>query len=67
MRSSATAVKLGIVSLVLLLCTVLLVVIFGQLRFERYNTYSAEFSNGSGLRGGNRCVEHLRRSQPSHR
>ena len=52
MRSSATAVKLGIVSLVLLLCTVLLVVIFGQLRFERYNTYSAEFSNGSGLRGG---------------
>jgi phospholipid/cholesterol/gamma-HCH transport system substrate-binding protein len=52
MRASATAVKLGIVSLVLLLCTVLLVVIFGQLRFERYNTYSAEFSNGSGLRGG---------------
>jgi phospholipid/cholesterol/gamma-HCH transport system substrate-binding protein len=52
MRTSATAVKLGIVSLVLLLCTVLLVVIFGQLRFERYNTYSAEFSNGSGLRGG---------------
>ena len=52
MRYSATAVKLGIVSLVLLLCTVLLIVIFGQLRFERYNTYSAEFSNGSGLRGG---------------
>ena len=52
MRYSATAVKLGIVSLVLMLCTVLLIVIFGQLRFERYNTYSAEFSNGSGLRGG---------------
>ena len=52
MRYTATAVKLGIVSLVLLLCTALLVVIFGQLRFERYNTYSAEFSNGSGLRGG---------------
>ena len=52
MRYSATAVKLGIVSLVLMLCTVLLIIIFGQLRFERYNTYSAEFSNGSGLRGG---------------
>ena len=52
MRASATAVKLGIVSLVLLLCTALLIVIFGQLRFERNNTYTAEFSNGSGLRSG---------------
>ena len=52
MRTSATAVKLGIVSLVLLLCTALLIVIFGQLRFERNNTYTAEFSNGSGLRSG---------------
>lgn len=52
MRASATAVKLGIVSLALLLCTALLVVIFGQLRFERNNTYTAEFSNGSGLRAG---------------
>jgi phospholipid/cholesterol/gamma-HCH transport system substrate-binding protein len=52
MRPSGTAVKLGIVSLVLLLCTALLVVIFGQLRFERNNTYTAEFSNGSGLRAG---------------
>lgn len=52
MRTSATAVKLGIVSVVLLLCTALLIVIFGQLRFERNNTYTAEFSNGSGLRSG---------------
>ena len=52
MRTSPTAVKLGIVSLVLLLCTALLIVIFGQLRFERNNTYTAEFSNGSGLRSG---------------
>jgi len=47
-----TAIKLGIFSLVLLLCTALLVVVFGQLRFQRYNTYTAEFSNGSGLRAG---------------
>jgi phospholipid/cholesterol/gamma-HCH transport system substrate-binding protein len=52
MRTSPTAIKLGIVSLVLLLCTALLIVIFGQLRFERNNTYTAEFSNGSGLRSG---------------
>jgi phospholipid/cholesterol/gamma-HCH transport system substrate-binding protein len=52
MRNSPTTVKLGIFSLVLLLCTALLIVVFGQLRFERYNTYSAEFSNGSGLRPG---------------
>jgi phospholipid/cholesterol/gamma-HCH transport system substrate-binding protein len=52
MRYTSTTVKLGIFSLVLLLCTALLIVVFGQLRFERYNTYSAEFSNGSGLRPG---------------
>lgn len=47
-----TAIKLGIFSLVLALCSVLLVVVFGQLRFQRYNTYTAEFSNGSGLKAG---------------
>jgi phospholipid/cholesterol/gamma-HCH transport system substrate-binding protein len=52
MRYSSTTTKLGIFSVVLLLCTALLIVVFGQLRFERYNTYSAEFSNGSGLRPG---------------
>jgi phospholipid/cholesterol/gamma-HCH transport system substrate-binding protein len=31
---------------------VLLIIVFGQLRFERNNTYTAEFSNGSGLRSG---------------
>jgi phospholipid/cholesterol/gamma-HCH transport system substrate-binding protein len=50
--SSSTGIKLGIFSLVLLLCTALLIVVFGQLRFERNSTYSAEFSNGSGLRPG---------------
>ena len=52
MRYNSTAIKLGFFSVVLLLCTALLIVVFGQLRFERYNTYSAEFSNGSGLRPG---------------
>ena len=47
-----TAIKLAIFSLILLLCTALLVVVFGQLRFQRYNTYTAEFSNGSGLKSG---------------
>ena len=47
-----TAIKLGLFSLVLLLCSALLIVVFGQLRFERYNTYTAEFSNGSGLKAG---------------
>ena len=52
MRYTATAVKLGIFSVVLTLCTAMLVVIFGQLRFERNTKYFAEFSNGSGLRAG---------------
>lgn len=52
MSIKPTAIKLAIFSLVLLLCTALLVVVFGQLRFQRYNTYTAEFSNGSGLRPG---------------
>ena len=38
--------------LVLLLFTVSIVVVFGQMRFDRTNSYSAEFSNVSGLRAG---------------
>lgn len=52
MNIKPTAIKLGIFSLVLLLCSALLIVVFGQLRFQRYNTYTAEFSNGSGLKPG---------------
>jgi phospholipid/cholesterol/gamma-HCH transport system substrate-binding protein len=52
MNITRTAVKLGILSVILLLCTALLVVVFGQLRFQRYHDYTAEFSNGSGLRDG---------------
>jgi len=52
MNFKATAVKLGIFSVVLMLCTAMLVVIFGQIRFDRNTKYFAEFSNGSGLRPG---------------
>ena len=36
----------------LLLFTVMIIVVFGQMRFDRTNGYSAEFSNVSGLRQG---------------
>ena len=52
MKLTGTLVKLGIVSLVLLLFTALIVVVFGQMRFDRTTTYSAEFNNVSGLRSG---------------
>ncbi len=52
MKYSSTAIKLAIFSCVLLLCTALIFVVFGQFRFQRYNTYTAEFSNGSGLKAG---------------
>jgi len=52
MKATGSAIKLGIVSLVLLLITVSIVVVFAQMRFSRTNSYSAEFSNGSGLRDG---------------
>jgi phospholipid/cholesterol/gamma-HCH transport system substrate-binding protein len=50
--NTGNAIKLGTVSLVLLLITVSIVVVFGQMRFNSTNSYSAEFSNGSGLRDG---------------
>jgi phospholipid/cholesterol/gamma-HCH transport system substrate-binding protein len=52
MKITGAAIRLGIVSLVLLLITVSIVVVFGQMRFNRTNSYSAEFSNASGLRDG---------------
>ncbi len=50
MKSPGTVVKLGIVSVELLFFTVMIIVIFGQMRFDRTNGYTAEFSNVSGLR-----------------
>jgi phospholipid/cholesterol/gamma-HCH transport system substrate-binding protein len=52
MKTTGSAIKLGIVSLVLLLITVSIVVVFGQMRFNDTNSYSAEFSNATGLRDG---------------
>jgi phospholipid/cholesterol/gamma-HCH transport system substrate-binding protein len=52
MKITGTIVKLGIFSFVLLLFTVMIFIVFGQIRFDRTNGYSAEFSNVSGLRSG---------------
>ncbi len=52
MKITGTIVRLSIFSLVLLLFTVMIFIVFGQLRFDRTNGYSAEFSNISGLRAG---------------
>ncbi|KGI66251.1 virulence factor Mce family protein [Mycolicibacterium rufum] len=52
MRILGTSIKLGAFSLVLLLFTAVIIVVFGQVRFDRTNSYSAIFSNASGLRPG---------------
>src|SRR5258707_12462967 len=52
MKITGTFIRLSIVSVVLLLFTVMIFVVFGQFRFDRTNRYSAEFSNISGLRAG---------------
>ncbi|KAA1249081.1 virulence factor Mce family protein [Mycobacterium simiae] len=52
MKITGTALKLGIFSLVLLLFSVMIIIVFGQLRFDRTTGYAAEFSNISGLRAG---------------
>ena len=52
MKITGTAIKLGALSLVLLLFTAVIVVVFGQLRFDRTTGYSAIFKNASGLRAG---------------
>ncbi|WP_142248271.1 MCE family protein, partial [Mycobacterium colombiense] len=52
MKITGTLVKLSIFSVVLLIFTVMIIVVFGQMRFDRTNSYSAEFTNVSGLRAG---------------
>jgi phospholipid/cholesterol/gamma-HCH transport system substrate-binding protein len=52
MKITGTVARLSIFSLVLLLFTVMIIVVFGQMRFDRTNGYSAEFTNVSGLREG---------------
>ncbi|OBA83947.1 mammalian cell entry protein [Mycobacterium sp. 1164966.3] len=52
MSIKGTIVKLSAFAVVLLLFTVMIFVVFGQIRFDSTNSYSAEFSNVSGLREG---------------
>ncbi|KUH85737.1 MULTISPECIES: MlaD family protein [unclassified Mycobacterium] len=52
MKITGTAIKLGAFSVVLLLFTAIIVVVFGQMRFDSTTSYSAIFSNASGLRAG---------------
>ncbi|HEY9305717.1 MAG TPA: MCE family protein, partial [Mycobacterium sp.] len=52
MKITGTIIRLGIAATVLLFFTGLIVVVFGQMRFDRTNSYSAEFNNISGLRQG---------------
>ncbi len=52
MRLTGTVVRLAAVVAVQLAFTAIIVVVFGQVRFDRTNSYSAEFSNASGLRAG---------------
>lgn len=52
MKITGTAVKLGATWLVLLSFTVMIVVVFGQLRFDRSFGYSAVFTRVSGLEVG---------------
>ncbi|WP_156296921.1 MCE family protein [Mycobacterium paragordonae] len=52
MKVTSSAVKLAVVSLVLLAFTASTIVVFGQLRFDNAVRYSADFSSASGLRAG---------------
>jgi phospholipid/cholesterol/gamma-HCH transport system substrate-binding protein len=52
MRITGTAIKLGAFALVLLMFTAIIIVVFGQLRFDRTTGYTAIFKNASGLRSG---------------
>ena len=52
MRITGTAIKLGAFALVLLMFTAIIIVVFGQLRFDRTTGYTAIFKNASGIRSG---------------
>src|SRR5690349_6678657 len=52
MKITGTAIKLGAFAAVLLLFTAIIVIVFGQMRFDRTTGYSAILSNASGLRAG---------------
>lgn len=51
-KITATAVKFSTAVLTLIAVTVIIVVVFAQLRFNKTSSYAAEFSTASGLRAG---------------
>jgi phospholipid/cholesterol/gamma-HCH transport system substrate-binding protein len=52
MKITGTLIRLSIFSVVLLVFTAMIIVVFGQMRFQRTYGYSAEFTSISGLRQG---------------
>jgi phospholipid/cholesterol/gamma-HCH transport system substrate-binding protein len=52
MKITGTAVRLGGFAVVLLFFTAVIIVVFGQMRFDSTTGYSAIFTNVSGLRNG---------------
>ncbi len=52
MSIRGTVIKLAIFAVVLAFFTAAIIVVFGQIRFDRTNSYTAEFINVSGLREG---------------
>jgi phospholipid/cholesterol/gamma-HCH transport system substrate-binding protein len=52
MNIRGTAIKIGAFSVVLLAFTASIIVVFGQIRFDRTTKYTAEFTNASGLSPG---------------
>ncbi|CAN5812482.1 virulence factor Mce family protein [soil metagenome] len=52
MKPSPSAVKFSAIAVVLVAFTAFTIVVFGQIRFDRTNSYWAEFSTASGLRKG---------------
>ncbi len=52
MKITRTAVKLGVFWSVLAMFTVMIIIVFGQVRFDRTTGYSAVFTDASGLRAG---------------
>ena len=52
MSIKGTVIKLAIFAVMLVFFTAAIIVVFGQIRFDRTNSYTAQFSNVSGLREG---------------
>ena len=67
MRITGTAIKLGALSLVLLLFTALIIVVFGQLRFDRTTGYSAIFRTPAACAPASSSVPRASRSARSPR